>query len=136
MAFDPLNVGEDYSMLDANGFVNPDIERPVVVGFRAHAERIVRRWLSALGYVWYSRDYGGGLLELINSPCTTAQLTSKAQELRQQAMAEKGTTRARVNIRKAGTTVLIDSTIDVQGSSFAVQVNLNSSAIAVTILGV
>jgi phage baseplate assembly protein W len=136
MAFDPLNVGEDYSMIDDNGFINPDIERPPVVGFRAHAERIIRRWLSALGYVWYSRDYGGGLLELINSPCTTAQLTSKAQELRQQAMAEPGTTKARVSLRKVGESVLIDSAFDAQGFSVSVQVNLNSSAIAVTILGV
>jgi hypothetical protein len=136
MAFDPLNVGEDYSMLDENGYVNPDIERPPVTGFRAHAERIVRRWLSGLGYVWYSRDYGGDLLALINSPCTTAQLTSKAQELRQQAMAEPGTTRARVSIRKDGESVIIEATIDVKGFSFSVRVNLNSPAIAVTILGV
>ena len=136
MAFDPLNVGEDYSMLDENGFVNPDIERPPVTGFRAHAERILRRWLSGLGYVWYSRDYGGDLLSMLNSPCTTAQLTSKAQELRQQAMAETGTTKARVNMRKVNDTVFIDATFDVQGFSVSMQVNLNSSAIAVTILGV
>ena len=136
MAFDPLNVGEDYSMLDENGFVNPDIERPPVTSFRAHAERILRRWLSGLGYVWYSRDYGGDLLALINSPCTTAQLTSKSQELRQQAMAEPGTTKARVIIRKVGESVFIDSTFDAQGFSVSMQVNLNTSSIAVTILGV
>lgn len=135
MAFDPLNVGEDYSMLDENGFVNPDIERPPVVGFRAHAEKILRRWFSSLGYVWYSRDYGGGLLELINSPCTNAQLTSKAQELRQQAMAEPGTTKARVSLRKVGEAVLIDSTFDANGVPVSVQVNLNSSAVSATILG-
>lgn len=123
-------------MLDDDGYVNPDIERPPVTGFRAHAERIIRRWLSGLGYVWYSRDYGGDLLALINSPCTTAQLTSKAQELRQQAMAEPGTTKARVGIHKVGESVFIDATFDAQGFSVSVQVNLNSSAIAVTILGV
>jgi hypothetical protein len=136
MAFDLVNVGEDFSMLDDNGFVNPDIERPPVTGFRAHAERIVRRWLSGLGYVWFTRDYGADLLSLINSPCTTAQLTSKTQELRQQAMAEAGTTRARVDMRKVGELVIITATIDVKGFSYSVQVNLNSSAIAVTILGV
>lgn len=136
MAFDPLNVGEDYSMLDEDGFVNPDIERPPVTGFRAHAERILRRWLSGLGYVWYSRDYGGDLLALINSPCTTAHLTSKSQELRHQAMAEPGTTKARANIRKVGESVFIDALIDVKGFSYSLQVNLNSSSIAVTILGV
>jgi hypothetical protein len=136
VAFDLLNVGEDYSMLDDDGHVNPDIERPPVSGYRAHAERVVRRWLSGLGYVWYSRDYGGDLLSLINSPCTTAQRTSKAQELRQQAMAEPGTTKARVNMRKIGESVIIDATFDVQGFAVSVQVNLNSSEIAVTILGV
>ena len=136
MAFDPLNVGEDYSMLDEYGFVNPDIERPPVVGFRAHAERILRRWLSGLGYVWYSRDYGGDLLSLINTPCTTAQLTSKSQELRQQAMAEPGTTKARVNIRKAGESVFIDATFDVKGFAVSMQVNLNSSSMSAIILGV
>ncbi|TXH49806.1 MAG: hypothetical protein E6Q97_21930 [Desulfurellales bacterium] len=136
MTFDPLNVGEDYSMLDEDGFVNPDIERPPVVGFRAHAERILRRWLSGLGYVWYSRDYGADLLSLINSPCTTAQLTSKSQELRQQAMAEPGTTKARVNIRKVGESVFIDATFDVNGFAVSLQVNLNSSSISAIILGV
>jgi hypothetical protein len=136
MAFDPLNVGEDFSMLDQFGMVNPDMERPPVTGFRAHAERVLRRWLSGLGYVWFSRDYGGDLLELINSPCTTTQLTSKAQELRQQAMAETGTTRARVTVRKTNELVIIESTIHVQGLGYLLTVNLNSSDIAAMILGV
>jgi phage baseplate assembly protein W len=136
MAFDPLNVGEDFSMIDEFGMVNPDIERPPVTGFRAHAERIIRRWLSALGYVWYSRDYGGDLLALINSPCTTAQLTSKAQELRQQAMAEFGTTRARVEVRKVNDSIVVDATISVNGFAFDVKINLNSSSISASVLGV
>ncbi len=123
-------------MLDESGIVNPDIERPPVTGFRAHAERIVRRWLSELGYVWYARDYGAALLELLNSPCTETQLFDKAQDMKRQAMAEPGTTQARVQIAKVGETVRISATISVQGYPFSVQVNLNSSAVAVTILGV
>lgn len=136
MAFDPLNVGEDYSMLDADGRVNPDIERPPVTGFRAHAERVVRRWFSGLGYVWYSRDYGAALLDFLNSPCTPAQLVSKAQELRQQAMAEPGTTRARVSVAKVRDSIVVDATIAVNGFAYSLRLNLNSSDVAVTILGV
>lgn len=129
----PLNVGEDYSMLDETGRVEPDLERPAVSGFRAHAERVIRRWLAGLGIVWYARDYGGGLLELLNNPGATADLVTKSQELRQQAMAEPGTTSARVNIRRIDQAIVIVGTLDVQGYSGAVSVNLNSSGITVAI---
>ena len=51
-------------MLDEFGRINPDMERPAVTGFRAHGERVLRRWLSGLGYVWYAADYGGNALDL------------------------------------------------------------------------
>lgn len=133
---DPLNRGEDYSMLDADGRINPDIERPPVRGFRAHAERVLRRWLSGLGYVWFARDYGGDLLELLNSSCTTAQMVNKSQELRQQALAEPGTTQASVTIRRNEDIVIIEGTISVQGFSYSMRINLNSSDLVVSILGV
>lgn len=130
---DTLNVGEDYSMLDADGRINPDLERPPVRGFRAHGERVVRRWLARPGLVWYARDFGGGLLDLLNTPGAVGDLTSKAQELRQQALAEPGTTSARVDIRKVGQSIIIDSTIDVRGFRGTVQVNLNTSGATVAI---
>lgn len=130
---DPLNVGQDFSMLDEHGRINPDLERPPVSGFRAHAERVVRRWLAKLGLVWYARDYGGGLLDLLNSPGHIADLTSKAQELRQQAMAEPGTTSARVTIRKSEQEIVVSAVLDVRGYQGTVQVNLNSSTITVAI---
>lgn len=130
---DPLNVGQDFSMLDEYGRINPDLERPPVSGFRAHGERVVRRWLAKLGLVWYARDYGGGLLDLLNSPGHIADLTSKSQELRQQAMAEPGTTSARVNIRKLGQEIVVNATLDVRGYQGTVQVNLNTSTITVAI---
>jgi hypothetical protein len=135
VAFQPLNVGEDFSMLDEDGRVNPDLERPPVSGFRAHAERVIRRWLASLGLVWYARDYGGGLLELLNTPATTAELTAKAQELRQQAMAEPGTTSARVALThdKATQTINVRASLDVQGYAGTVEINLNSSGITAEI---
>lgn len=134
MTFDPLNVGEDFSMLDEDGRVNPDLERPPVTGFRAHAERVVRRWLATLGLVWYARDYGGGLLDLLNTPATVADLTAKAQELRQQAMAEPGTTSARVSLEKTGDTITVLSTLDVRGYRGTLAINLNSSGVTVAIV--
>lgn len=135
MAFQPLNVGEDFSMLDDDGRINPDLERPPVSGFRAHAERVIRRWLASLGLVWYARDYGAGLLELLNTPATTAELTAKGQELRQQAMAEPGTTSARVALThdKSAQTINIRASLDVQGYAGTVEINLNSSGITAEI---
>jgi hypothetical protein len=136
VAFQQLNVGEDFSMLDADGRINPDLERPPVSGFRAHAERVIRRWLASLGLVWYARDYGAGLLDLLNTPATTAELTAKAQELRQQAMAEPGTTSARVTIthNAAAQTIRIAATLDVQGYAGTVVINMNSSSITAEIV--
>lgn len=127
------NVGEDFSMLDENGRVAPDLERPPVSGFRAHAERVIRRWLASLGLIWYARDYGGGLLELLNGPVDAATLSAKNQELRQQAMSEPGTTGARVSLRKVGETIALDATIGVKGYSGSVRVNMNSADITVAI---
>jgi DNA primase len=122
-------------MLDADGRINPDLERPPVSGFRAHAERVVRRWLASLGLVWYARTSGGGLLELLNSPGTVAELTAKAQELRQQAMAEPGTTSARVAITRndATQTITINASLDVRGYSGTIRINMNSTGITAEI---
>lgn len=127
------NVGEDFSMLDDQGRIAPDMERPPVSGFRAHAERIIRRWLAHLGLVWYARDFGGGLLELVNGMANIDILTRKSQELRQQAMAEPGTTSARVAMSKASDTIIIDATIDVRGFAGTVRINLNSTNITAVI---
>jgi hypothetical protein len=113
-------------MLDAEGRIRPDIERPPVSGFRAHAERVLRRWLAYLGLIWYARDFGGNLLELLNGLASVEILTRKSQELRQQARAEPGTTSARVSMTKIGDTVVIDATIDVRGYKGTLRINMNS----------
>ena len=128
-----LNVGEDFSMLDEFGRINPDLERPPVSGFRAHAERILRRWLAQLGLVWHARDFGGGMLDLLNAVTSPSVRALKAQELRQQALAEPGTTGARVEITVAGQALRIVATIDVQGYKGTLAINLNSSTITATI---
>ena len=124
-----LKAGEDFSMLAEDGRVDPDLERVAVSGFRAHAERILRRWLAHLGAVWYARNYGGGVLELLNAPAGAVTYTSKAQELRQQAMAEPGTTSARVSITRKDETVRIVGTIDARGQSGTIELALNSAQI-------
>jgi hypothetical protein len=128
-----LNVGEDFSMLDASGRVDPDLERIPVTGFRAHAERIIRRWLAHLGMVWYARNYGAGVLDLLNAPAGAVTYTSKAQELRQQAMAEPGTTSARVSIKREGEAVRIVGIIDVRGQSGTIALSLNGAQIELEI---
>ena len=127
------NVGEDFSMLDEHGRINPDLERPPVSGFRAHAERILRRWLAQLGLVWYARDFGGGMLDLLNATTSQSMRSIKAQELRQQALAEPGTTGARVDITFAGETLRIAAIIDVAGYRGTMQINLNSSTMTAAI---
>lgn len=130
MAFD---VGEDFSMLDEAGRVAPDLERAYVSGFRAHAERIIRRWIASLGLVWYARDFGGGMLDLLNTQASASMRAMKAQELRQQALAEPGTTGARVTIALDGQTLRIAATIDAKGHSGTIRINLNTSSIAAVI---
>ena len=120
-------------MLDEQGRISPDLERPFVSGFRAHAERIIRRWLAQLGLVWYARDFGGGMLDLLNSTTNQTTRTLKAQELRQQALAEPGTTGARVDIMFVGNELRVIALIDVKGYRGTVSINMNSSTITAAI---